>query len=63
MHWTKPLAGLATLLTAVAIVGGPAVLVLETTRTAALATAALVAVLVVGWTALGRRGGDETPYW
>ena len=63
MHWTKLLAGLATLLTAAAIVGGPAVFVLETTRTAALATAALVVVLVGSWTVLGRRGSGETAYW
>jgi len=63
VHWTKPLAGLATLLTAAAIVGGPAVFFLERPGRAALATGALVAALVVGWTALGRRGGGETPYW
>ncbi|WP_135822539.1 hypothetical protein [Halostella litorea] len=63
MHPTKPIAGLAALLTAVAAVGGPVTFVAAGPDTAALATAALVAVLVVAWTAAGRRGRGGTPYW
>jgi len=62
VHWTKPVAGVATLLTAVGAVGAPVAFLLSGPESAALAAALLVVALVAGWTVLGGPGGD-TPYW
>jgi uncharacterized membrane protein YebE (DUF533 family) len=62
VHWTKPVAGVAALLTAVGAVGALVAFLLAGPGPASLAAAVLVVALVAGWTVLGGPGGD-TPYW